>query len=152
MDKNTRLSELLDRYPWLRKEAASIDERLKIIDSPLGRMLVGKMTVKDAAEKVGLDPDELARHLEGAIAAHDEGISVAEYLRSLEGDPYDKMKSEKGSDTMDKYVCGACGYVYDPEVGDPDNGIAPGTAFEDLPEDWTCPLCGVGKDMFAKAE
>jgi len=51
---------------------------------------------------------------------------------------------------MDKYVCMACGYAYDPEICDPDNGIAPGTPFEDLPEDWTCPLCGVGKDMFEK--
>ena len=50
---------------------------------------------------------------------------------------------------MQKYVCEPCGYVYDPEIGDPDNGIAPGTAFEDLPEDWVCPICGVGKDMFA---
>ena len=43
-----------------------------------------------------------------------------------------------------KYVCDVCGYVYDPAVGDPDNGIAPGTKFEDLPEDFACPLCGVG--------
>ena len=43
-----------------------------------------------------------------------------------------------------KYEC-VCGYVYDPEVGDPDNGIAPGTAFEDLPEDWVCPVCGLRK-------
>ena len=49
---------------------------------------------------------------------------------------------------MDKFVCTVCGYVYDPEVGDPDNGIEPGTAFEDLPEDWVCPLCGVGKEDF----
>ena len=46
------------------------------------------------------------------------------------------------------YVCLACGYVYDPEKGDPDSGIAPGTAFEDIPDDWVCPICGVGKDMF----
>jgi rubredoxin len=52
---------------------------------------------------------------------------------------------------MDKYVCTACGYIYDPEVGDPDSGIAPGTSFEDIPEDWVCPICGVGKDMFEKA-
>ena len=52
---------------------------------------------------------------------------------------------------MDKYVCTVCQYVYDPEAGDPDNGIAPGTAFEDLPEDWVCPLCGVGKDELEKA-
>ena len=51
---------------------------------------------------------------------------------------------------MDKYVCDACGYVYDPAVGDPDHGIAPGTPFEKLPDDSTCPLCGLGKDMFSK--
>ncbi len=49
---------------------------------------------------------------------------------------------------MKKYECEVCGYVYDPAKGDPDNGIAPGTAFEDLPDDWVCPLCGVGKDQF----
>jgi rubredoxin len=51
---------------------------------------------------------------------------------------------------MKKYVCAVCGYVYDPEVGDPDNGIAPGTKFEDLPDDWVCPLCGVGKGEFSE--
>ena len=51
---------------------------------------------------------------------------------------------------MDKYVCGPCGYEYDPAVGDPDHGIAPDMAFEDLPDDWVCPICGVGKDMFEK--
>ena len=49
---------------------------------------------------------------------------------------------------MQKWECLACGYIYDPEKGDPAGGIAPGTAFEDLPDDWTCPDCGVGKDMF----
>ena len=53
--------------------------------------------------------------------------------------------------TMTKYVCTICGYVYDPAEGDPANGIAPGTAFADLPEDWVCPSCGVGKDMFEEA-
>lgn len=53
---------------------------------------------------------------------------------------------------MEKYVCTACGYIYDPELGDPDNGIAPGTKFEDLPSDWVCPMCGLGTDMFEKAE
>lgn len=50
-----------------------------------------------------------------------------------------------------KYVCDACGWEYDEAVGDPDNGIAPGTKFEDLPDDFVCPLCGVGKDMFSEA-
>ena len=53
---------------------------------------------------------------------------------------------------MKKYVCDVCGYEYDPEVGDPENGIAAGTAFEDLPDDWVCPLCGVGKDEFSEAQ
>jgi len=53
---------------------------------------------------------------------------------------------------MKKYVCGVCGYIYDPEIGDPANGIAPGIPFESLPDDWTCPECGVGKDQFTPAE
>ena len=47
-----------------------------------------------------------------------------------------------------KYVCIVCGYVYDPAVGDADSDIVSGTTFEDLPDDWVCPLCGVGKDEF----
>ena len=51
---------------------------------------------------------------------------------------------------MDKWECLICGYVYDPEEGDPDSGIPPGTSFENLPDDWVCPECGAGKDMFEK--
>ncbi len=47
-----------------------------------------------------------------------------------------------------RYVCQVCGYVYDEETGDPDNGIAPGTKWEDVPDSFACPLCGVGKDQF----
>ena len=49
---------------------------------------------------------------------------------------------------MNKYRCIPCGWEYDPAVGDPDNGIQPGTPFEELPDDWACPLCGAGKDAF----
>jgi rubredoxin len=51
-----------------------------------------------------------------------------------------------------KYVCDICGYVYDEELGDVDNGIEPGTKWEDLPEDFVCPLCGVDKDNFSAEE
>jgi rubredoxin/flavin reductase (DIM6/NTAB) family NADH-FMN oxidoreductase RutF len=51
---------------------------------------------------------------------------------------------------MDKYQCSVCGYIYDPEKGDPDGGIKPGTRFEDIPDDWTCPVCGASKDQFKK--
>ena len=47
---------------------------------------------------------------------------------------------------MKKYICTVCEYIYDPAQGDPESGIEPGTAFEDIPDDWTCPLCGVGKE------
>ena len=53
---------------------------------------------------------------------------------------------------MAKYRCTVCGYIYDPELGDADSGIAPGTSFEDIPDSWLCPICGVGKDSFEKIE
>lgn len=51
---------------------------------------------------------------------------------------------------METFVCDVCGYEYNPAAGDPDNGIAPGTPFDQLPDSWVCPLCGVGKDQFSK--
>ena len=51
---------------------------------------------------------------------------------------------------MEKWECQACGWVYDPAVGDPGNGVSPGTRFEDIPDTWVCPQCGVGKDLFQK--
>jgi len=51
---------------------------------------------------------------------------------------------------MKKYVCTACGYVYEPEQGDPDSGIKPGTPFEELPDDWVCPVCGAAKSLFVE--
>lgn len=53
---------------------------------------------------------------------------------------------------MQSYVCLVCGYVYDPAEGDPDNGVNPGTNFEDVSETWICPICGVGKDQFTPVE
>jgi flavin reductase (DIM6/NTAB) family NADH-FMN oxidoreductase RutF/rubredoxin len=67
--------------------------------------------------------------------------------KSVEGDT-----KGKGSGDMKKYKCTVCGYIYDPAKGDPDGGIKPGTAFEDIPDDWVCPVCGVGKDQFEPAD
>lgn len=53
---------------------------------------------------------------------------------------------------MNKYECEPCGYIYDPEIGDPEGGIAPETVFEDIPDDWVCPICSVDKSMFVKVE
>ena len=59
-----------------------------------------------------------------------------------------KEEPKKDAKGSGKYLCTACQYIYDPEIGDPDGGVKPGTAFADIPEDWVCPICGVGKDMF----
>jgi flavin reductase (DIM6/NTAB) family NADH-FMN oxidoreductase RutF len=61
----------------------------------------------------------------------------------------EEQKPERRKEAMRNYVCEVCGYVYDPDKGDPDSGIEPGTAFEDLPDDWVCPVCGAGKDQFS---
>ncbi len=62
---------------------------------------------------------------------------------------YQPEKKEEKS-KMDRYQCSVCGYIYDPEKGDPEGGIKPGTRFEDIPDDWTCPVCGASKDQFKK--
>jgi rubredoxin len=61
-----------------------------------------------------------------------------------------QKKRPKEEDFMEKWKCSVCGYVYEPENGDPDSGIAPNTPFEKLPDEWVCPICGAGKDMFEK--
>jgi flavin reductase (DIM6/NTAB) family NADH-FMN oxidoreductase RutF/rubredoxin len=64
----------------------------------------------------------------------------------IENEKIEKKEVKK----MDKYVCDVCGYIYDPEKGDPDHGVKPGTSFEDVPDDWVCPVCGAGKESFSK--
>lgn len=64
----------------------------------------------------------------------------------------DEVTQTKEENNMGKYKCTVCGYVYYPEKGDPDSGIEQGTSFEKLPEDWVCPVCGVGKDKFEKMD
>ena len=73
--------------------------------------------------------------------------TAATYIREK---PAAKLK--EGITNMKKYKCLMCGYIYDPEVGDPDNDVEAGTAFEDLPDDWVCPECGAGKDEFEPVE
>jgi len=63
---------------------------------------------------------------------------------------YNIVKYQRGYYSMEKWECTVCGYIYDPNEGDPSQGIEPGTPFENLPDDWVCPDCGVGKDMFEK--
>ncbi len=85
-----------------------------------------------------------------------EPLTYAEYHRIKSGNVKPEAKaapmevSEADIVGGDKYRCLVCNYIYDPSVGDPEGGIAPGTLFEDLPDDWTCPICGATKDEFTK--
>ncbi len=63
---------------------------------------------------------------------------------------YIKKRREIALKKMAKYQCIVCGYIYDPELGDPDDSIKPGISFEELPEDWTCPVCGASKSEFER--
>jgi rubredoxin len=74
------------------------------------------------------------------------GIAVERRRKLGYADRTDNKR--QGERIMKKYECTACGYVYDPATGHEASGVAPGTAWEDIPEDWVCPLCGVGKDGF----
>jgi rubredoxin len=62
------------------------------------------------------------------------------------------QSSQTEATAMPKYICTVCDYVYDPAEGDPDSGIAPGTTFEQIPEDWVCPVCGTAKSDFELSE
>ncbi len=62
------------------------------------------------------------------------------------------IEQRKEVTNMPKYECAVCGYIYDPELGDPDGGIKPGTPFEEIPDDWVCPVCGVAKGEFERME
>jgi rubredoxin len=93
-------------------------------------------------------------------------VVEAEVVREGEPMTYSYYQEVKGGTTpkaapsyrppevkrMDKYRCSVCGYLYDPEKGDPDGGIPPGTPFEALPEGWVCPVCGADKSLFRKVE
>ena len=61
-------------------------------------------------------------------------------------------EAKEAKPRMDKYKCSVCGWIYDPELGDQDGGIPPGTPFEKVPDDWVCPVCGAAKDLFEKVE
>lgn len=110
---------------------------------------------------VGTHTIFIGRIEDGEITAEDSPMTYEYYHKvkggfspkaapTYSGDVDKKVEVKKEEEKMSKYVCNVCGYVYDPSKGDPDNGIAPGTNFEALPDDWVCPVCGAGKDQFEK--
>jgi flavin reductase (DIM6/NTAB) family NADH-FMN oxidoreductase RutF/rubredoxin len=89
----------------------------------------------------------------GKVLSDAKPLTYAQYHankgKAPKNAPTYRAPEKKGEPGMKRYVCAVCGYVYDPADGDPDNGVAPGTAFEDLPDDWVCPVCGAEKEEFS---
>jgi rubredoxin/flavin reductase (DIM6/NTAB) family NADH-FMN oxidoreductase RutF len=93
--------------------------------------------------------------LDADVIREGEPITYAYYQQVKRGTtpksaPSYQAEKKEEKVKMDKYQCSVCGYIYDPEKGDADGGIKPGTRFEDIPDDWTCPVCGASKDQFKK--
>lgn len=87
---------------------------------------------------------------EDLLIAHITDISETWTANTVEIAVEEEILTEKTRKKMERYVCIPCGWVYDPEEGDPENGVAPGTPFEEIPDEWLCPACGVGKEYFEK--
>lgn len=117
------------------------------IDVGTHTLFVGKL--KDSQVVSGGDPMTYAYYHE--IKKGKTPKKAATYVKEDKAPERSDKKEEKMPDSK-KYKCTVCGYIYDPEKGDPDSGIDPGTAFADLPDDWVCPVCGVGKDQFEPAD
>ena len=117
--------------------------------------LVAKV-IKEA--DVGTHTIFIGKVVEAEILNDEEPMTYAYYNEVKQGKTpktaptYMEEESKEGVGNMVKYRCKVCGYVYDPEKGDPDSGIEPGTPFEELPEDWLCPICGASKEEFEKVE
>ena len=97
-----------------------------------------------------------AKIVDADMISDDEPMTYAFY-REIKGGKspktaptYIQEDIKKEVDKMQKYTCTVCGYIYDPEQGDPDSGIKPGTPFENLPDNWVCPVCGADKSLFEK--
>jgi len=99
----------------------------------------------------------IGKVVDAEILTNEEPMTYAYYHKIKRGAtpkaaPTHIKEENKEDDKMTKYRCIVCGYIYDPEKGDPDSGIKPGTLFEKLPDDWVCPVCGATKDQFEKVE
>ena len=114
------------------------------IDVETHTLFIGKIT---ACETIDSNKIPMTYNYYRDVKGGRTPLTAATYIKQKP-----KVKSEQGAREMKKYKCLMCGYIYDPAVGDPDNGVEAGTAFEHLPDDWVCPDCGVGKDEFEPIE
>jgi flavin reductase (DIM6/NTAB) family NADH-FMN oxidoreductase RutF/rubredoxin len=107
--------------------------------------------------EVGTHTIFLGEIVEGDVVKEGDPMTYAYYHQVKRGTtpksaPSYVEETKKVVSSVIKYKCDVCGYIYDPEKGDPDGGIKPGTLFDEIPDSWACPVCGAAKDMFAKME
>jgi flavin reductase (DIM6/NTAB) family NADH-FMN oxidoreductase RutF/rubredoxin len=115
---------------------------IKTIDVGTHTIFIGKITEAELLTEEPVMTYEYYHEVKGGYSPK----TAPTYYSDIDK----KKENKKENVKMDKYVCSVCGYIYDPDKGDPESGIAAGTAFEDLPNDWVCPICGAGKDAFEK--
>lgn len=166
LDKNTPLTFIgtfgfksgrdIDKFKDVRVKLGATQAPI-ILDHTLGYL---EAEVIDKID-VGTHTIFIGKITDAALLSK-ESVMTYEYYHEVKGgyspktaptyyaDIDKKTEKKKEDKKMDKYVCTVCGYVYDPTKGDPESGIAAGTSFEDLPDDWVCPICGAGKDAFEK--
>ena len=147
--KSGRESDKLSGVSYKQGETGTpvvLDHALSYLEAKVtGRMDTGSHTIF------------VGEVMAAEVIADGEPITYAYYQQVKRGTtpktaPSYVEAESKGGARMAKYKCSVCGYIYDPEKGDPDSNIAPGTAFEDLPDDWSCPVCGAAKPDFEKLE
>lgn len=121
-----------------------------VMDNAIGYLEIELINSVD----VGTHTIFIGKVVDGEILNNDEPMTYAFY-HEIKGSRSPKtapiyIEERKEEVKMQKYKCTVCGYIYDPEKGDPDSGIKPGTPFEKLPDDWTCPVCGAEKSLFER--
>ena len=125
-----------------------------ILENTIGYIEAGLIGDND----VGTHTIFIGKVIDAQILKDDEPMTYAYYHEVKQGTSpssaptYIKEEKKKEKRKNIKYKCTVCGYIYDPEKGDPDSGIKPGTPFEELPDDWVCPVCGASKDAFEKED
>jgi flavin reductase (DIM6/NTAB) family NADH-FMN oxidoreductase RutF/rubredoxin len=141
----------MDKFIGVNYKLGSTDSPI-VLDNTIGYLEVrvtGSMDVNTHTLYIG-------NVVEAEVTSDEEPMTYAYYHQVKGGvspktaPTYIKPESEQAKGGMQKYKCTVCGYIYDPEKGDPDSGIKPGTPFEELPDDWVCPVCGASKDQFEK--
>lgn len=118
-------------------------EVIKAIDAGTHTLFIGKVVDVENIKKGKPLTYDYYHQIKKGVSPRTAPTYISKAERKL-----NKEKERKELEKMIKYECTVCGYIYDPKKGDPESGVNPGTPFEDLPDDWVCPVCGAGKEDF----